>query len=143
MEAELTKFGVSPKQASKARQAMYRSADQAGFFLHGRDRLVEPPRQAATVSEVRQVSDAEVGHFVDCGEQIAGFVSDPLIVGLWKRLPDPDKGTFTPEQQAAWLNAAKVNLQLLYGGVPSNRAETSRTVELKSVGDTIETDPEA
>jgi hypothetical protein len=124
LEAAIVKFGVSPKQAPKARQAMNRSAEQAGFFLHGRDRLVEPPRQAATVTEVRQVSDGDIGRGMDSGEQIAGFVSDPLIVGLWKRLPDPEKGTFTPEQQEAWLNAARVNLQLLYGGVPSGRAET-------------------
>lgn len=35
-------FGVSPKQADRARQAFQRSAEQARFFEHGKDRLVQP-----------------------------------------------------------------------------------------------------
>lgn len=42
LEREMVLAGVAPKQAGKARQAMERSAEQAGFFVHGEDRLVAP-----------------------------------------------------------------------------------------------------
>jgi len=118
LEAQMVKLGVSPKQASKARQAMYRSAEQAGFFLHGRERLVEPPRSRATVGEVRHVADSDSAQGTESASvSVVGVeaVRHPLIVGLWQMLPDPKTGQFTPEDQQAWLDAAKVNLKLLYG----------------------------
>jgi hypothetical protein len=114
LEAEFVKFGVSPKQASKARQAMMRSADQAGFFLHGRDRLVEPPLATSSVGPV--AADAPTPAVTSQVHQQPDLPHHPLIVGLWGLLPDPQSGKpFTAEQQAEWLDAAKVNLRVLYG----------------------------
>lgn len=42
LDAEIAGLGVSPKQASTARQIMFRSAERAGFFARGANRLVEP-----------------------------------------------------------------------------------------------------
>ncbi len=42
LEREMVLAGVAPKQASKARQAMERAAEQAGFFTHGEDRSGGP-----------------------------------------------------------------------------------------------------
>jgi hypothetical protein len=49
LEQKITELGVSPKQASRARVAFQRSAEQAGFFQHGKNRLVQPA--APTPSE--------------------------------------------------------------------------------------------
>lgn len=42
LEHKMHTLGVAQKQVAKARQAFARSADQAGFFAFGRDRLVKP-----------------------------------------------------------------------------------------------------
>ena len=42
LEREMEKLGVAPKQTNKARQTFERSARQAGFFVQGEDRLVQP-----------------------------------------------------------------------------------------------------
>jgi hypothetical protein len=42
LENEIRELGVSSRQTDRARQAFQRSAEQAGFFAHGRDRLIEP-----------------------------------------------------------------------------------------------------
>src|SRR6266516_3281002 len=47
LEAEMTGLGVSPKQASLARQIMFRSGEHAGFFASGPNRLVAPPGGAS------------------------------------------------------------------------------------------------
>jgi hypothetical protein len=46
LDAEMTELGVSPKQASLARQIMFRSAEHAGFFASGPNRLVAPDGEA-------------------------------------------------------------------------------------------------
>jgi hypothetical protein len=42
LDAEMVELGVSPKQAALARQIMFRSAERAGFFARGPNRLVAP-----------------------------------------------------------------------------------------------------
>jgi hypothetical protein len=42
LEREMGALGVAPKQTGKARQAFERSAQEAGFFAQGDDRLVQP-----------------------------------------------------------------------------------------------------
>jgi hypothetical protein len=42
LERKISDLGVSSKQASKARVAFQRSAELAGFFKHGKARLVQP-----------------------------------------------------------------------------------------------------
>lgn len=111
LEAEMVKMGVSPKQVGKARQAMNRSAEFAGFFSLGRDRLIAPT--AATLPGVTPPPPpADLGPIP---ENLSGLANDPLIVGLWKRLPPAQVGAFTSEQQAEWLEAATVILRMLYG----------------------------
>ncbi len=43
LEQKIHDLGVSVKQTAKARQAFQRSAELAGFFKMGKDRLVQPP----------------------------------------------------------------------------------------------------
>ncbi len=42
VEEEMRRLGVPEKQTDKARQAMMRSAEQAGYFASGKDRLTTP-----------------------------------------------------------------------------------------------------
>ncbi|MGH2972575.1 MAG: hypothetical protein ACRDLE_10710 [Gaiellaceae bacterium] len=55
VEQEMVRLGVSEKQAGRARQSFQRSAERAGFFAHGKNRLVEPKlpdRQVVTEERV-------------------------------------------------------------------------------------------
>lgn len=137
LEAEMVRLGVAAKQASKARQALQRSAEQAGFFRAGRDRLVEPaPVNIADVSAAVQTTAEPV---IGAAAEAPRGPSHPLIVGLWGMLPEPGSGAFGPDEQAEWLEAAKLNLRLIYGKAqtlsarvvpseperPSGRSETA------------------
>ncbi|MBA3585252.1 MAG: hypothetical protein H0W36_12130 [Gemmatimonadetes bacterium] len=121
LEAELVKFGVAQKAASKARQSLQRSADQAGFFSLGRDRLVQPsvgmiaPEQPTPPG---QTTGATQMPPPDAGVQTAAppLTQHPLLVGLWQELPDPKVKQLDPEQQANWIETAKLVLKLLYSG---------------------------
>ncbi len=42
LEGEMVDMGVAFKQKDRARQVFQRSADQAGYFSHGRNKLVSP-----------------------------------------------------------------------------------------------------
>ncbi|MTV11833.1 MULTISPECIES: hypothetical protein [Bradyrhizobium] len=42
LEREMVGLGVAEKQKERARQVFERSAEQAGYFEHGRNRLVMP-----------------------------------------------------------------------------------------------------
>src|SRR5258706_8876561 len=112
IEAEMIRLGGPRKQVQKARQVLVRSADTAGFFRAGRDRLIRPP-----------VSIIATGH---CDApapekppvpppEAAPMAEHPLIKGLVAKLP-PEGERFTPQQRKRWLEAAKVNLELIYAG---------------------------
>jgi hypothetical protein len=119
LEAELVKLGVGAKVAMKARQALQRSAEQAGFFSHGRDRLVQP-----SVSTIAPVPPATSDAGTDqrpsppsvASSPPVGLAQHPLLVGLWQELPDPKVAKLSPEQQANWIETATLVLKLLYSG---------------------------
>ena len=54
LENKMHSLGVGQKQVAKARQVFARSAEQAGFFTFGRDRLVKP-----TAARARQLEEQE------------------------------------------------------------------------------------
>lgn len=112
IEAAIRRFGVPEKQTSRARQVLIRSAETAGFFSTGRNRLVrpaasnvptEPPAGPGTGSQNRGGSGAET----------VPMAEHHLIKGLIEKLPAEGE-RFTAAQRQRWLNAAKVNLDLIY-----------------------------
>ena len=127
-ESEIARLGVSAKVASKARQALQRSAEQAGFFRHGRDRLVQPSlasMPAVATTEVRDEPPPSGFPGPSAPVPTPG-PQHPMLVGLWQELPDPKSGDFGTEKQTQWLEAAKVVLKLLYVGSPA-RVEEPRS----------------
>ncbi len=126
LERLIATLGVSPKQTDRARQALERSAQSAGFFDKGRDRLVAPFSDAAEqpIQEVKKAVSEQVGvkakhaHiFVERGGDASG--KEPpserhaLIEALVDVLPRPGK-VFDIEDLADWLRAAEINLRLIY-----------------------------
>ena len=120
LENVFAELGVARKQTDKARQVFQRSAQQAGFFNGGTDRLVSPnlsshPQTGVGSSEANGNAStaAEPTH----NEDLGGGKLHPLIQGLVATLPEPGS-EWDEDDRNAWLTAAKSNFALIYERKP-------------------------
>jgi hypothetical protein len=121
LESDMVAFGVAPKQASRARQAFQRSADLAGFFWQGRDRLVLPPTsQTGTLAGMTTPDSTAQGPATREPDVLRG--RHPLIVGLIRELP-PEDEDFPNEKRQDWLKAAEVIFDLVWGKAGSRASD--------------------
>jgi hypothetical protein len=98
LEAAIARFGVSAKQVNRARQALQRSAEHAGFFKHGRDRLVAPAPSGGP--------DENDG--VDESNRTATPSSLPAWAEqMWLTLLSEEAASWTPEQTKAYVDGAR------------------------------------
>jgi hypothetical protein len=115
LEREMVALGVAPKQTGKARQAFMRSARQAGFFVHGEDRLVRPSFNPTPTTRPIDPPPPPPPNKTGGGGGDGGDEGPRhrLIVGLFESLPK-DGDTMTAEDAADWLETAAANLRLVY-----------------------------
>jgi hypothetical protein len=112
--------GVAPKQKTRARQILERSADYAGFFQQGKTRLVKPGIADAPPSDPAPPRDGGGGNDHGAARGSGGGATggsddlDPMIVGLFSKLPRGD-GPWNVADRVTWLKAATVIFQLVYG----------------------------
>jgi hypothetical protein len=107
LEHEMVGLGVSPKQKVRARQIFQRSADQAGFFGLGRNKLVMPRTEYDGPVESAQILAAQEGG----SSSLPPY--HPLVAGLLRTLPEP--GTVWPkDKRQHWLNTFDHIFGLLY-----------------------------
>lgn len=112
LEREMEAIGVSSKQTDKARQAFERSAQHAGFFDAGRERLVKP-----RLDIQRSVPDHPEPCLVPERSVPEPSKVDPIIQGLLARLPET--GAVWPvEKREIWLNLLKGSFELIYKDAP-------------------------
>jgi hypothetical protein len=116
---EIQTLGVIETQADRARQAFERSAERAGFFAHGRDRLVMPVVHAAKSEKPKDEDKTEKPKRSGSGGDGGDF--DPLLWGLLSRLPSTDT-EWPIEARVTWLKALVTNFDILYG--PTDRPIT-------------------
>ncbi len=117
LEFAFVQFGVPPKQKDKARLAFERSAQFAGFFHAGKERLVEPIIPGSSSSNARQAHEASAGSSrmeVPIADPLPTAAQQLLIKGLLERLPHPNE-KWTLHERARWLRALAVNLAMIYG----------------------------
>jgi len=113
LQREMAGLGVSSKQASKARQAFERSAEQSGFFNKDKDRLVPPVVRdgiRGTETKPKSQDENELG-----GGGGGGGGGHPLIRGLFEELP-PAKTDWPVAERAGWLETASKIFSLIYKG---------------------------
>lgn len=124
LEREMANLGVSSKQTDKARQAFERSAQQAGFFAHGNDRLVVP---AGASEKSTPDTDKPGGKPPPPPPPPAGGGGEyhPFITGLLQKLP-PAETNWEDAERVKWLDAAVRIFDLMYQG-----GTGSVSVELK------------
>lgn len=117
LEKFMREVGVSGKQTGKARQAFMRSARQAGFFVHGEDRLVRPASPGtkplgASENEAKQDDQSKGERHAGGGGEPPSDI-DPIIAGLLKRLPK--SGEVWPKaQRKLWLQLLEGSFELIY-----------------------------
>lgn len=106
---EIQGIGVAVGQADRARQLFEKSAEQAGFFAHGRDRLVEPVVRGAAKPVVTPAEEQKRGN----GQGGGGGQYHPFIEGLLQKLPEPET-EWQYEARVKWLQTAANIFDLLY-----------------------------
>lgn len=116
LEADMVQLGVAQKQKDKARQAFERSAEQAGFFESGRNRLVKPAVANGQVSPEEVDGGKGEPPPLQNPSIPASAHSDPLIAALIQKLPP--EGNWPVDQRVAWLNLMKMAFQVCYGAQP-------------------------
>lgn len=116
IENAMAELGVSKKQTDRARQAFERSANQAGFFVFGKERLVMPTRIAAADTDTNDARPAPVSEAaVAPSAAPASPPMHPFISGLLQTLPAPDT-EWAIRDRAKWLQTAANIFSLIYKG---------------------------
>lgn len=114
LEREITALGVAEKQTSRARQVFERSAEQAGYFEHGKNRLVMPAtvmRDALPPGDEEQDRNGGGGD----GGGLDELGLDPLLIALLKKIPSADKG-WPAAQRVRWFRTFAMNVSQIYDG---------------------------
>jgi hypothetical protein len=116
IERELVALGVAEKQKDRARQTLERSANKAGFFDAGRDRLVKPGFNvtADSAPQVDVPRDERGG-----GNGGGGGNDDddlhPFVKGLLRELPKAGE-PWKHSERTKWLKLAASAFDLIYVG---------------------------
>jgi len=112
LESAIGSMGVSQKQRERARQVFQRSAQEAGFFQFGTDRLIMPAIRASTAAPAAP-AQPETPSKKTKDEDEDEDQLHPFIKGLLKKLPPPDS-EWPNEKRAKWLQAAVNIFDLMY-----------------------------
>ena len=113
LERFMKEVGVSSKQTDKARTAFMRSAKQAGFFMHGEDRLVRPAIKSPGTKPIDGVSSDNESKESNNKLGGPGGPKDPLLIALIQKLPE--KGPWPADDRIMWLRMIAMAFQMAYG----------------------------
>jgi hypothetical protein len=116
LEKELVALGVASTLADTARRVLERSAEQAGFYESGRDRLVMPgfvQKPGDVTVDKPPIDGGGTGGGTGSGE---GELSlDALLIALLKKIPTPEKGWPGPSR-VRWFRTFAMNVSQIYDG---------------------------
>jgi hypothetical protein len=112
LERVIVGLGVAEKQKERARQVFERAADQAGFFEHGKNRLVMPGVASGIENPPSPPPKPENGG--NDGDGGGGKLDlDPLLIELLKKIPATDAGWPAP-QRIRWFRTFAMNVSQIY-----------------------------
>jgi hypothetical protein len=127
-ERELVALGVASTLKDRARAVLERSAEQAGFFEHGKDRLVAPgiapPDDASVDQNQDTVADVTVGNGGGGGgrDDGPGLNLDPLLIALLQKIPSKDEG-WPENKRLRWFRAFAMNVSQVFDEDMENPVE--------------------
>lgn len=107
LEREMVVLGVVAKQGDKARQVFERSAEKAGYFGSGKNRLVPPAFKPVENPPSDDKGKRRPGNGNDGGSD------HPFIQGLLQKLPAPETD-WAITDRAKWLQTAAHIFDLMY-----------------------------
>jgi hypothetical protein len=123
IDVDIERLGVSPNRVTKARQVFLGSAETAGYFRSGRDRLIRPSSDspgtaAGTILSGRGTPTIGGGGTLEPKElaevsHAEAVQMSALMQGLVAKLP-PEGERYTRQQRQRWLDAAKNILDIVY-----------------------------
>jgi hypothetical protein len=120
LQAEFISFGVSTKQADRARQVFDRSAKHAGFIKPGTNRFVRPitgsraPGPSAETAASSTSDPVQRNDFRGGGDG-GGNDVDPVIRALVQKIPPPGS-PWGVDEQVMWLRMMAMAFSMAYGG---------------------------
>jgi hypothetical protein len=115
LEREIVQLGVSEKQKGRARQVFERAAEEAGFFEHGKNRLVTPGVAPGTQAKNKEKDKNVEGHHHHHASGNGGGPQDTLIQALIEKLPPA--GPWSADERVNWLKLLTMAFQIAYGQV--------------------------
>jgi hypothetical protein len=118
LERDIVGLGVAEKQTGRARQVFERSAEQAGYHEHGKNRLVMPAARALDVGQDQETDSTDEnggGKPPPPPPPPSGPTRHPFIEGLLKTLPEPETEWKTADR-VKWLQTAANIFDLIYKG---------------------------
>jgi hypothetical protein len=131
LEAEMANLGVVKKATERARQVFQKSAQQAGFFAYGTDRLVLPATGGQTPNPERQTPPEDrKPHDRQKGGGDGGDGRHPFIAGLLKELP-PEGADWPTVDRVKWLKTAAMLFEFIY----KNGDNTARPLRIEVSAD--------
>ena len=128
LESAMSKLGVPQKQAKRARQVFQRSADQAGFFWSGSDRLVKPALGTSGGAEEHKEDARSQGGAGNEDQTTDGRQLHPFVEGLIESLPNIGE-PWSLGKRVQWLQAAISFFNLIYPDDDSGASIEVRLLE--------------
>lgn len=118
LEREMVGLGVSDKQKDRARQVFERAAEQAGFFEHGKNRLVQPGLASRSDKSSETPPPPPPPPPGGGGGGGGGVTGDMLLDALIAKLPKAGQ-TWDVDARITWLKMVEMGFQLAYGQQPA------------------------
>jgi hypothetical protein len=117
LEKELVALGVAETLKAHARRVLESSAEQAGFFEAGRDRLVMPGIAQAPAEHADEqpdvVKDRAGGGGGGGGGTTDELNLDPLLIAMLKKIP-ADGSAWPGPQRLRWFRTFAMNVSQIY-----------------------------
>jgi hypothetical protein len=115
LEKELIALGVASTLSGTARRVLERSAEQAGFYEAGRDRLVMPGfvPQESPPNDSGGDGGGNLGGGTGGGDDgLSTLGLDPLLIALLKKIPT--SGDWPAAQRLRWFRTFAMNVSQIY-----------------------------
>jgi hypothetical protein len=124
LERDFVGLGVAEKQKDRARQVFERSAEQGGYFEHGKDRLVAP----GIVAGLAETDDTDKGKDKDKGKRDGHDggegTGNSVLDALLKSLPKEGE-TWPVEDRVSWLTMVAMAMNMAYGKVDAIKVSST------------------
>lgn len=113
LENDIVSMGVAEKVKDRARQYLEKSAEQAGFFETGKNRLVKPSVQKFDTMSAKNNSVEDNTQQPSSSPPVPKKIFHPFIDGLLEELPAKGQ-PWSEEERQQWLDTAKSIFNMIY-----------------------------